>query len=66
MPDKDFVKVGASLLPKGLELDLSATGMSPELRAELTQFARDFRLVKAAMQNIGVDKTLLIEVENGE
>jgi hypothetical protein len=48
----------ASILPKGVELDI-AVGPSPELRAELESFVRDYRIVKEAMGRIGVAPTLI-------
>ena len=50
---KDYLKVIASLLPRGVELDVMVDA-SPELRAELAQFTQDYLLVKEAMKRLGV------------
>jgi hypothetical protein len=50
---KDYLKVIASLLPKGVELDVLVEA-SPQLKIELSKFVADFRLVRDAMHRIGV------------
>ena len=55
---QDYLKVIASLLPRGLELDVSV-GPSPELKLALSEFAADYSAVKDAMARIGVSPVMI-------
>jgi hypothetical protein len=53
-----YLKVIASLLPRGVELDVMVDAR-PELKLELAQFISDYKLVKSTMAKIGVSPTVI-------
>jgi hypothetical protein len=60
-PAKDLVKVAAMLCPKDIQLDV--TPLAATVIEDMTEFVRDYRLVRAAAANIGA-KPLLLEAED--
>jgi len=54
----DYLKVCASLMPRGLELDV-AVGPSTELRAALSEFSADFNYLRRAVERVGASPAIL-------
>src|SRR5262245_46690417 len=58
---KDFVKVGASLQPKGVELEADITQ-----HLELSFFVHDYKLVLEAARRIGAEPILLEAIDEDD
>jgi hypothetical protein len=48
---KDFVKCAIALLPKDVLIEMGS--VTQQVIADMTEFARDYRLVRAAREAIG-------------
>lgn len=54
----DYLKICASLIPRGLELDVQV-GPSAELKTALAGFISDYAAVRDAVHRIGADPEIL-------
>jgi hypothetical protein len=63
-PAKDLVKVAASLCPRDVMHDVSPVSLA--VLEDLAKFARDYRIVRQAQLQIGVERPMLIELDDDE